>query len=415
MKQFRSTRQPKPVKEIELSEKHTRVKVIVFIVVLVIAVAAFVIGVVSCLSEDKGWNKVESTAGLDCSDDFTFYCYLESGGTKGHTVLKNVSAVYTQACYDAYRIFDSNDTFDGYNNLAYINAHPNEDITVDPALYNAFSSMAEKNNRALYLAPIYSYYNTILMSTSDDEAAQVYPIGESEAADIFDTVLAFANDNDAIDLKLLGDNTVRLEVSGEYRTFAYTNNISAYIDFFMFRNAFIADYLSDKLKENGCHIGTIASRDGFMRTLDNSEVSSSLGIFDKTNSRTVRAADVSFVGDVAAVRMRGFSLGGELGLYYEFADGTTVSRYIDYADGTVKHSTVGITAYGYGMSCGEVALVLYPIFVDEVFDEARIATLKDSGVYSVYCKDKVLNYNDEQLTVDNLLTSGDVQYTAELI
>ncbi len=412
MKSVRQKREPKPVKEIEISEKHIKVKVIVFIVVMVIAIAAFTVGIVSCLSADKGWNKVESNAALDCSKDFSFYYYLEKGGTKGHTRLKEVSIIYTQACYDAYALFEPRGSFDGYKGVSYLNAHPNEEVTVDPVLYDAFSAMKNDGNRALYLAPVYSYYNSVLLSTSDEEAQAYYPVAEK--VDSFDELMGFASDSGAIDLELLGDNKVKLCVSGEYRSYAYLNGIDAYIDFFQFKNAFIADFIAQRLKEGGCKTGTLSSNDGFMRTLENVDVSSSVGIYDY-NGGVCRAADIEFVGDAAAVRMRDFSVGIEYGLYYVFDDGTTVSKYVDHRDGTLKSSISGITAYGYGKTCGEIALELYPVFVADEFDKTAIDALKLDGIYSVYCENNVVTYNDDSLKVNNLLASGDVVYTAKQV
>ena len=69
--------------------------------------------------------------------------------------------MYSNLCSEAYRIFQSDEEYFGADdapaaNLAYLNKHPNEVVTVDSALYSAFELIRDNGSRYPYLAPVYT-------------------------------------------------------------------------------------------------------------------------------------------------------------------------------------------------------------------------------------------------------------------
>ena len=59
-----------------------------------------------------------------------------------------------------------------FHNLRYINAHPNEDVTVDAALYAALELLEGSGTRYHYLAALYEQYYSLFNSATDAEAAE---------------------------------------------------------------------------------------------------------------------------------------------------------------------------------------------------------------------------------------------------
>lgn len=409
----KAPKEPKPVENIEVSTSHTKLKIVLLVVFLLLAVASFTIGIISCLSAEEGWSKVEASSGSDCSDEFVFYYYLDEGGMSGRTELKDVSALYSTACYEAYRIFNSHETFSGYSNLASVNLAPNTEVTVDPALYAALTKLIEAGDRSIYLAPIYTRYYALFYASDDGVAADCYPVSpDSDIAKFYAAASSFASDPDSVDLVLGGNNRVTLSVSEEYSAFAEENGVTSYVDLFTLKNAFIADYLAGELTSHGYKTGIISSRDGFMRCLINSGISSSLPFFDLDEGKVNRVADLGFTGSVAAARFRDFPIGNsDYGLYYTFADGTTVSGYVG-SDGLCRAATHDLVAYSYDMDCASVALAALPVYVADVLDKDKLSGLKDGGVYTAYCEERTLYYNDGKLIINNLLHSGGTVYTA---
>ena len=74
----------KPVKKIELSERHVKLRIVLVVLFIVIALAAFAMGIVFWLSTDAGWTQVEANASdTNCSGDFVFYYEVSTGGLDG--------------------------------------------------------------------------------------------------------------------------------------------------------------------------------------------------------------------------------------------------------------------------------------------------------------------------------------------
>ena len=68
---------PKPVEQVDISTKHTKLKIFIVIVAVIIALVSFGIGISTCMSESKGWKTLNDETGLESSSgDFVCYYYL---------------------------------------------------------------------------------------------------------------------------------------------------------------------------------------------------------------------------------------------------------------------------------------------------------------------------------------------------
>ena len=199
----------KPVEKIELSEKHIKLRIVLVVLFIVLALAAFAVGIIFFLSTDKGWTEVEASASdSNCSTDFIFYYEIQEGGLKGTEEYRAVSASYGTVAVNAYRIFNEREQFEGVYNLAYINENINETIEIDPSLYSALELLNSYGSRFIYLAPVYSYYYNIFYASDQDTAEYYDPYKNGEMAEYYLRLAGFANDSESINLELLGNNTV---------------------------------------------------------------------------------------------------------------------------------------------------------------------------------------------------------------
>ncbi len=222
------------------------------IVLILIGAGALVYALMSFLTVKAGWTTIgTSSSEADCSDEFIFQYYLGAGELSPTAENKAVRTLYTEASRTAYQLFHTSQGFDGVHNLYYINQHPNEAIEVDEVLYQAFSLMERYGNRAIYLAPVYVQYSNLFGCNDDAETASFDPRQNDEIAEYFAEVISFAGDEDAVDIRLLGDHRIELYVSDAYMDYASEIGFSEYIDFYWMKNAFIADYIADTMKENG--------------------------------------------------------------------------------------------------------------------------------------------------------------------
>ena len=304
MAKERTASQPKPVEKFELSEKHIGWRTLFFILFVVIAATAFAYGINSLFTTEPGWQEIEAdaAAGVNCGNEFVLMYHLGISGRDATVENKALKIIYTDACELAYKLFHNKETFDDVTNICYINQHPNEEIVVDDALYQAFSIIQRNGDRRLYLGPVYDQYEEIFYCEDDTMLVNYDPLLNEELAAEYAMIADYANNPQMIDIKLLDDNKIMLEVSKEYLAFAEEHYITQYIDFFWMKNAFVTDYLADTLIENGYTAGTISSYDGFSRNLGKMEESFSFNIYDRMGQTIYPAAVMKNSSDVDAAQ-----------------------------------------------------------------------------------------------------------------
>ncbi len=413
---------PKPVEKIELSEKHTKLRLALTILFLVVGITALTYGVSSFFGADPGWDEIQSSAaGTNCGADFTFLYHLGSGGVSAAAEKRAVTALYSDGTEQAYRLFTADievEDAEGekLRNVAYINSHPNEEIQVDEALYKAFSLIGEYGDRSLYLAPVYARYGDLFTCSDDSQTVDFDPYVNPEVAAEYKEAAAYANDRDAVDLELLGGNRVRLKVSGEYAAWAEENGVSRFIDFFWMKNAFIADYLADRLAEGGYVRGCLVSYDGFIRNLDGSGESYSIPVYDRVGQTVYPAAVMQYTGPAGMVYLRDYGMNeADRQRFYRYENGEIRTSYLDAADGLCKSARSDLICYGREQSCARILLEMIPVYVADSFREEAVSALEEKGIFSVYCQDGKVLYNGADVSFNSLYQEGSTAYKAEAI
>lgn len=409
---------PKPVEKIELSEKHVGWRVFFFILFVMIAATAFAYGVSSLFSTEPGWQEVEAdTAGeANCGSEFVLMYHLGISGRDATAENKALKLIYTDACELAYKLFHNKETFEGIGNLCYLNQHPNEEIIVDEALYRAFSLIQRYGDRRIYMGPVYEQYDEIFYCTDDSQLISYDPLVSTEVAASYKEIAEYANQAEMVDVKLLGDNKIKLYVSEEYLAYAKENYISQYIDFFWMKNAFILDYLAETLIEKGYTAGVISSFDGFSRNLGVMEESFSYNLYDSMGQTIYPAAVMQYTGERSIVYLRDYRMHTlDEQYYYVLSDGTVRVPYIDEKDGIPKAAADNFYAYAERLSCAEVLLKAAPVYIAEELSEEAVNNLASDGIYSIYCEGNTIKYNEEGLLLTDLLQESNVTYQASYV
>lgn len=399
----------KPVKHIEVTDKNRKPKLVLIVVLLALGVTLIAMAITQILVTPPGWEtiKVDGDADESCAGDFVFQYLLGDGEQAANLEQRDVTRVYSEAAKEAFQIFHEERLFDGVQNVAYLNQHPNEEVEIPKVLYDAFAMLQKYENRALYLAPIYREYVGMFLSGQDWYAKEYDPDQSEEQNTYFAEVLAFTTDENAVKLELLGNNRVKLSVSANYLQYAESKEITGFIDFYWMKNAFIVDYLAQKLTDAGYTKGTISSFDGFSRNLDASERSYHLNIFDRVGKEIYQAGALNYSGALAMVSLRNYPM-SELAVqqYYQWEDGSYTSCHIDPADGRSKTALNDLTGYSRTLGCGEILMQLYPVYVAE---ELNIDVL--SGVDTVYCKDQTIYTSDPAAVIAGLYQKDGIGYT----
>ncbi len=460
----------KPAEKVELSEKHIGRRAIAAAVFLLIALGAFTYFILNLVRGEPGWTQITALSSkVSCSGDFVFLYELGTEGGSAQSERRSVTATYTAAAQKAYWMFENvRGTGEEVSSVRYLNDHPNEEVTVDEPLYEAFARLEAAGNRCLYLPAVYREYDNLFASQSDLMAAEFDPRVNGEAAAYVQEVLAYANDPKSVNLELLGEGRVRLFVSREYLAYAQENGIDSFIDFYWMKNAFVADYLAESLIEAGYTRGSISSYDGFVRNLDGRDVSYSFNLYDRvapgedalreetgdeagqgqgpdeigqaqqtdgtgqaqgldgagTDAQILRLATLQYKGPASLVYLRDYPMTSMDQRYYRMADGQMRTAYIDPKDGLCHSSLGSLVSYSYSstLGCADVLLSVLPVYMADAFDPEAAEALAEGGesadgragaIYSVYRQGSVIRVNDPQAQLTAVCEGYEIQSPAK--
>ncbi len=295
------------VERVELKSTHLGLRFIAFVLCLALGLSALGFGIYSLLTTEPGRARIEATTNeAYVAGDFVFDYLLGEGATAQR---KALTTLYTQQCLDLGRLFDNTQTYEECpNNLCYINTHPGEAVQVDPRLYGAFERLEKADDRTIYLGVLEAYCLNLYFDRGTD------PFAEPETKDTLEQLTEFAQTG--AELELLGENTVRLEVSPEYAELAGELGLDCYLGFGWLQSAFILDYMAEELSSRGYTQGIISSRDGYTRSLggDVGPVQRSLYRWD--GERAVETGRQEMDTPVNAAAINGFPLDGDEGQAY---------------------------------------------------------------------------------------------------
>lgn len=382
---------------IALPEGKLTLRVVLLVAAIVVAIVSLAYGINAWVSTDAGVQEITALSGeMNASADFTFYYNLGFGGVDATDERREVRTLYSEAVTDALELFSSDVESEEQVNLWYINQHPNEVITVADELYSALELLEESGMRYHYLAPLYGQYYALCNSANDQEAAQYDPRLNSAQAEFFAEAAAFARDPESIRLELLGEDRVQLYVSDEYMDCAKANAVTSFIDFTWMKNAFIADYIAQKLIDAGYTRGALISDDGFMRCLDTETGTEYSFTFSHREGGTVyNLATLHFSGDVSIAYLHDYPLEDGGGEYYMYSDGTMRSVFLDPEDGLDRSCVPELAAYSFESGCAALALRLAPVFISCALNMDALEVLENDGVTVYYVKDGILSTTAE--------------------
>jgi len=407
-----------PVEKIQLSEGHPHLRLVAAALLLLLGAGALAYAFTNLLTPQSGWQKisVSSSAPLNCGDEFVLLYNLGAGGTSPLAEHRELVSLYSHACVHAYKLFNTRQSFDGVNNLYDLNQHPNEVLEVEDTLYHAFTLLEDCENRSLYLGPIYEVYDSLFYAADDLEAASFDPFVNQEMHDYIAQLIPFVNDPEAIKLELLGSNRVRLKVSDSYLSYAQTNGVTNFVDFFWLKNAFIIDYLAESLIQGGYTLGSLSSFDGFSRTLDDSGTPHSFNIYDRVGQSIQLAAVMEFSCPMSIVYLRDHLMGIlDERRYYQWENGQIRTPYVDAQDGLSRTSTDSLVGYSQAMGCAQILLHMIPSYVGREFSLKHMKDLAVQGVWSVHCDDDIIYHTDPSLSLSGPSQAEEAVYIPTLV
>ena len=340
---------------------------------------------------------------------------LGAGEASASAEKRAVEGIYTEAAQTACQLFSGDVEYEGMNNIAYLNQHPNEVVEVDPALYEAFELLNRSGVRLQYLGPAYEIYNGIFRCVEDYQTVDYDPYQNADLRRYFSQTAAFAADPGAVEMELLGENKVRLKVSQAYMQFAQENEIACFVDLYWMKNAFIADYTAQRLADGGYTRGVLSSYDGFVRNLDvSADAGFEMYLFDRKDAAVYPAAVMQYRGPRSIVYLKSYPAANQDMLhYYKMENGDFRVPYLNLETGLPGTSVGSLASYSASAGCAEVLLRVVPAFVGEEFSEEEILALAKDGIDSVWTEDGVLRYTESGLALNEVHPDETVLSAAE--
>lgn len=411
----RKTYEPKPIQKIELSDSNVKLRIIAAVLFLLIGVGLLIYCFMTFMTPQTGWTAIEANQTVNDSADFIFQYNLGASGMSPDYENRAITQLYNETAGKVYRLFHEIESFDDVINVGDINRSPNRELEIDEVLYNAFEVFERCGSRYLYFAPIYNRYDDIFFCLDDTQLADYDPLISKEVREEYKKTASFVNDPKAISLQLLGDNKIKLFVSEEYLKYAEEEAITDFIGFSWLKNAFEIDYIADTFIENGYTFGSISTYDGFVRNMDGSGTDYSINIFDRNGEIVYQPAVMQYSGGKSIVYLRSFPMNSlDVKRFYQLDSGELRTPYLDIKDGMPKYSADNLVCYSAEKGCGEILLEMLPVYISEDFAPDELSKLKDDGIYSIYCDNFTVKYNESDLVLSHLYESDGIAYRKEL-
>lgn len=393
---FGGQHSPKPIEKIEVTEDKKKLRLALMLLFGALGIGLLTYAFVSWLGAEEGWQTIETNTsyGVTCGSDFTFQYYLGGSGVSATAQKKQLVKLYSQASAKAHQLFHETEIFDGVANIAYINAHPGEEIVVEDGLYRAFETYLADGRRNLYLGPIYDQHRNFCSAQTG--AAEFDPRENEELNAYFQEIIGFAKDPAQIDLELLGEGKVRLTLSPECMQYSEENEITNWIDFYWTKNAFIIDYLAEIVTMEGYTLGRISSVDGFARMLSEND-SNQITLYDRMGNTVRPVGSLEAKGAVSVVLLHDYPLGnGDVSYYGEREDGTLVSPYICVESGRDQCASDTMLFSSKRFGCGEIVNRVIPLFLAPAVNADAIDRLSEEGIKILFYEDDMLYSNDTE-------------------
>jgi hypothetical protein len=206
-----------------------------------------------------------------------------------------------------------------------------------------------------------------------------------------------------ISIDFLNDYNIKLNVSDNYLNILDELSVNDILDFSYLRNAFILDYVSTQLISDGFKYGNIQSYDGYYINLDDT-YNYKYDVYDIIDKKLISTCYVDFMGKYNIVNYRNFAINNMDYNRFRLEDDKLTSLYINPNDGKNYESIKNLTSYSKTKSLVDIVLETKDIYINNNFNENNIS------IESIWLKDRSINYNDKNLTLNNIYSKNDVSY-----
>ncbi|MCQ2087844.1 MAG: hypothetical protein MJZ37_07310 [Bacilli bacterium] len=345
-------------KEIVVSNKHVKLRIILTATFFVIAVVSIAIGVTQIGKKDPGIYTIEPKT----NDEYPTYGVGFKGvfdfSNEATNSYKEYEDTMSRNLQLSYGLFDETKIYTAYNSISNVCLHPNEEMTLSPQVYEVFSDALSKThedkNYSIYSAPIYSYWDW-LFSLDDNLKEANDPKNNEDNRTLLTNLVTYCAEP-YVRLELKENNKAILHVEQEYLDYREAQNITApLVSLNVLKDAYRMQMLVDAFNELGFTNGYLYHEsDLYVSLKDHTHPVYSL--YDYRENKLNNYAAVQIGKPSCAVSLKRFvPTGADYVPTYKLNDGTIRNSFINIKTGYGDETYVSTSLFSKSNNIVEMA------------------------------------------------------------
>lgn len=339
---------------------------VVFAVVSVYALFAFIM---RAAHRDPGYYRLEAEKNDEAplyAGNFAFEHYFEGESIEIKYAVDACSQKYSGLLARIFKLTDAKNLYDGCKNIAYINAHPGEEVEIEKELFSILSSAAELTARGefnMLAGALQSTWSDIIYSNAPQEFD---PMLNEVQRNRIAAAVKCAGDPNFFKFEIVDEASrrVRISVSEQGAAFMHENDFEPLVlDLGFLRDAFIIDTVCALMEAEGYDNGYMSSVNGASRALKSMGEGHEYVAYGMADGEAAQAYSLPMLPSSSCCALRAFGMEGELGYYGISAEGGELLRHpnISLETGEVSDTALSACAYSSGGTAVEACLAAHSL------------------------------------------------------
>ena len=256
-----------------MKQKKPWPRIIAFLIAVGIAIASFTIGIMQYAHRETGYYEVgySNAANAEVYDSGVHLLYYAEGGSsfiRQH--LNEVQRVFSDDLLQYYRLLSAEKTYEGLNNIAALNAAPEQALKVDAVLYavlkDAYARHEMQEGYHLFSGVLHTEWQSLRYL---EEPEQTDPLLNDDEAEFLKVLTSQLARKEQFSLEFDDNNsTVTLHISEEYRNWTEQNEIEApVLDLNLLHDAYLLQLVAMRMTAQGYTDGYLYTESGISISL----------------------------------------------------------------------------------------------------------------------------------------------------
>ena len=256
-----------------MKQKKPWPRIIAFLIAVGIAIASFTIGIMQYVHRETGYYEVgySNAANAEVYDSGVHLLYYAEGGSsfiRQH--LNEVQRVFSDDLLQYYRLLSAEKTYEGLNNIAALNAAPEQALKVDAVLYavlkDAYARHEMQEGYHLFSGVLHTEWQSLRYL---EEPEQTDPLLNDDEAEFLKVLTSQLARKEQFSLEFDDNNsTVTLHISEEYRNWTEQNEIEApVLDLNLLHDAYLLQLVAMRMTAQGYTDGYLYTESGISISL----------------------------------------------------------------------------------------------------------------------------------------------------